>query len=293
MLPIFLLLWLIAELATYYLLARWLGGLEQHAAVLAAILTLLLARALQNAGLWLLSRRHTSSRTRPGFSVIVGEYLAFIRTFLLVLPGERLWMPADRLNPASRVVVLVHGYGCSRGVWYRMRHRLESAGCTVATVSLFPPFISMGRMVPLLQARIEAVCRQTGARKVTLIGHSMGGLICRSYLARHGHEERVAALITLATPNAGTELARYGIGQNAREMQPQSLWLRDMAVEKPGVPAIALCNPCDNYVFPQENQRLPGAHNVDLPPIGHLAMLYDRRVSDLVVDACTVPGKRS
>jgi triacylglycerol lipase len=76
-------------------------------------------------------------------------------------------------------------------------------------------------------------------------------------------------------------------------MQPDSLWLRDMAAEKPGVPAIAFCNPCDNYVFPQHNQRLPGAHNVDLPPIGHLAMLYDRHVADLVVDACITPEQRS
>jgi triacylglycerol lipase len=292
MLPIFLLLWLIAELATYYHLARWLGGLEQHAALLAAIITLLFARAMQNAGLWLLSSRHTAPGRGPGLRIIVGEYLAFIRSFLLVLPFERLWMPADRLAPGRRVVLLVHGYGCSRGVWHRLRQRLEKAGCTVATVSLFPPFTSMGRMVPLLQARVEAVCRETGVKKLTLIGHSMGGLICRSYLARHGHE-RVAALITLATPNAGTELARYGIGQNAREMQPDSLWLRDMAAEKPGVPAIAFCNPCDNYVFPQHNQRLPGAHNVDLPPIGHLAMLYDRHVADLVVDACITPEQRS
>jgi len=292
MLPIFLLLWLIAELATYYLLARWLGGLEPHTAVVAAIITLLLARALQNASLWLLASRHTGTGARAGLRVIVGEYLAFIRTFLLVLPFERLWMPADRLDPARRVVLLVHGYGCSRGVWYRLRRRLEKSGCTVATVSLFPPFTSMGRMVPSLQARIEAVCHETGTKKLTLIGHSMGGLICRSYLARHGHE-RVAALITLATPHAGTELARYGIGQNAREMQPGSLWLRDMSAEKPGVPAIALCNPCDNYVFPQHNQRLPGAHSVDLPPVGHLAMLYDRRVADLVVDACTTPEQRS
>jgi len=292
MLPVSLLLWLIAELAIYYHLALGPGGLPAPAAGLAAILTLLFARALQNAGLWLLARRHQAPGQKPGLRIMVGEYLAFIRTFLLVLPFERLWMPADRLAPMGRVVLLVHGYGCSRGVWYRLRRRLENAGCTVATVSLFPPFISMGRMVPLLNERIEAVCHQTGAKKLTLVGHSMGGLICRSYLARHGNE-RVAALITLATPNTGTELARLGVGQNAREMQPDSLWLRDMAAEKTTVPTIAYCNPCDNYVYPHDHQRLPGAHNVDLPPIGHLAMLYDRRVADLVVDACTTPERRS
>lgn len=293
MLPVILLLWLTAELTLYYLLARGPGGLDANTALLAAVLALLLVRALQSGATWLLARRHLERRQRPGPRIVVSEYLAFLRTFLLLIPGERLFMLPDRLVPGQRVVLLVHGYGCSRGVWRSLRHRLQAAGCTVATLSLFPPFISMGRLVPQLRERIEEVCRETGAHKLTLVGHSMGGLICRSYLARHGRDERVAALITLATPHAGTELARFGYGQNAREMRPDSLWLRDMAVEKTGVPTIAFRNPCDNYVFPPDHQRLPGAHNIDLPPVGHLALLYDRRVADLVVDACANPDRPS
>ena len=147
----------------------------------------------------------------------------------------------------------------------------------------------MGKMVPQLSERIDAVCAATGAKKLTLVGHSMGGLICRSYLARHG-SDKVAALITLATPHRGSALSRFGIGQNAREMEPNSLWLRDMAGESLKIPCIALRNVCDNYVMPQDNQTLPGAYNVDLPPIGHIAMLYDRRVANLVIDACSDQG---
>lgn len=291
MLPPFLLLWLVAELTAYYLLYRGPLALAGGAAVIAALATLLLGRAWQNALTWLLAARHRSPGSTPGLSIVVGEYLAFLFTFLVLLPFERLWMPPDRLAAGRRVVLLVHGYGCSRGVWWLLRRRLEAAGCTVATLSLFPPFTSMGRMVPQLHARIEAVCRATGAERLTLVGHSMGGLIARSCLARHGHAQ-VAKLITLATPNAGTELARYGIGQNAREMRPDSLWLHDMAGEAPGVPTLALRNPCDNYVMPQDNQTLPGATNADLPPVGHLAMLYDRRVADIVVAACTEGNAR-
>lgn len=289
MLPLSLLLWIVIELVIYFFLGLKLAGADAPAAAAGALITLLIVRANQNAITWLFGWKYATAGSWPGLwrslRVIVGEYFAFLLTFLLVIPFERLWLPADRLNGKGRVVLLVHGYGCSRGVWWLLRRRLEAAGCTVATISLFPPFTSMGKMVPQLHDRIEAVCRETGSKKLILLGHSMGGLICRSYLARHGHE-RVSALITLAAPNAGTRLARYGIGQNAREMQVDSLWLRDMAVEKPGVPAIAFRNPCDNYVMPQDNQRLPGARNVDLQPVGHIAMLYDRRVAALVVDAC-------
>ena len=297
MLPISLLVWIVLELTIYLALGRLLVGADWPAAITGAIVTLLIVRANLNAFTWIFAAFHSSPVQRPNkplgmwrkLMIIIGEYFAYLLTFVLVIPFERLWMPADRLREERRVILLVHGYGCSRGVWWLLRRRLEAAGCTVASISLAPPFISMGKMVPQLRERIDAVCAATGARKLTLVGHSMGGLICRSYLARHGND-KVAALITLATPHAGSELVRFGIGQNAREMEPGSLWLRDMAAESPTIPTIAFRNACDNYVMPQDNQKLPGAYNVDLPPIGHIAMLYDRRVANLVVDACSDQG---
>ena len=123
----------------------------------------------------------------------------------------------------------------------------------------------------------------TGSKQVTLIAHSMGGLICRSYLARHG-SDRVDRLLTLATPHQGSALARIGIGKNAREMQPGSLWLRDMANKAIKIPFISLRNAYDNYAMPQDNQRLPGARDVELPPVGHIAMLYDKSIANLLIE---------
>jgi len=145
--------------------------------------------------------------------------------------------------------------------------------------------------VPQLNQRIEEVCAETGSKQVTLLAHSMGGLVCRSYLARHGIA-RVDKLITLATPHTGTELARIGFGQNAREMEPGSLWLSDMANESVKIPAISLRNAYDNYAMPQDNQRLPGAVDVELPPVGHIAMLYDQKTAELLLDACRDEGRK-
>ena len=46
-------------------------------------------------------------------------------------------------------------------------------------VSLAPPYTSIGKLVPQLAQRIEEVCKATGADRVALIAHSMGGLVCR------------------------------------------------------------------------------------------------------------------
>jgi triacylglycerol lipase len=293
--PVSLFIWIVIELAWYLAIGRhWLGA-DWSAAVLGALGGLLGMRAGINALTWLYASTYASPAAPLGLArrlrLIASEYLAFLLSFVVVLPFERLWMPADRLPAgARRPILLVHGYGCSRGVWWLLRRRLEAAGHTVATVSLAPPYTNMGKLVPQLNQRIEEVCAATGAKQLTLIGHSMGGLIARSYLARHGIA-RVAQLITLATPHAGTELGRIGFGQNAREMEPGSLWLRDMAQETVKVPAISLRNPYDNYVMPQDNQRLPGANDVELPAVGHIAMLYDARVARLLLELCPPPGK--
>ena len=286
MVPISLLIWILLEVAGYLAVGRLLLHAEWPYAIAGAVGGILGIRAGINTITWTFGLAFASPAAPMSsaamLKMMAAEYVAFLRTFVLVLPFERLWMRADRLSNCARPILLVHGYGCSRGVWHVLRRRLEAAGHVVATVSLTPPYTSMGKMVPQLARRIEEVCAATGARQVTLLAHSMGGLICRSYLARHGND-KVARLITLATPHAGTALARIGFGQNAREMEPDSLWLQDMADEQTHVPTLALRNPYDNYVMPQDNQKLPGARDVELPPTGHIAQLYDAGVARVVL----------
>ena len=288
MLPVSLLIWLILEIGGYLYFGRHVLGVDWAAASVGAVGGLLGVRAGINAITWVFGMALASPAPRLGFSrtarLMFDEYLAFLLTFVLVIPFERLWMPADRLPPAKLPIVLMHGYGCSRGVWWLLRRRLEAAGHTVASVSLAPPYISLGRLEPLLNQRIEEVCAATGSPQVTLLCHSMGGLIARCYLARHGRK-RVARLITLATPHMGSDLSRIGFGQNSREMTTGSLWLQDMAAERLAVPAVSLRNAYDNYVMPQDNQRLPGARDVELPGIGHLAVLYAERTAAALIAA--------
>lgn len=289
MVPASLLFWIVGEVAVYLAIGRLVLHADWAYAVAGAIGGVLGLRAGLNAITWMFGMAFASPAPRLGGGrtarLMFGEYGAYLFNFILLLPFERLWMAADRLRPEQPVVVLVHGYGVSRGVWCAMRRRLEAEGFSVATLSLVPPYTSIGKLVPQLNQRIEDVCQATGRKQITLVGHSMGGLVCRSYLARHG-SNRVRKLITLASPHAGTELARIGFGQNAREMEPGSLWLNDMASEKLKVPAIAFRNAYDNYVMPQENQRLPGARDIELPPVGHVAMLFDKRVAGLLAAAC-------
>jgi len=287
MVPISLLIWLALEISGYLYVGRHYLHADWSTAALGALGGVLGIRAGINAVTWVFASTHASPAPALGIvrrmKLMIEEYFAFLLTFVLVIPFERLWMPADRLRLGTHPVLLIHGYGCSRGVWWLLRRRLEAAGHSVATVSLAPPNISLGRLEPQLNERIEDVCAATGSRQVTLVGHSMGGLIARCYLARHGNE-RIARLITLASPHQGSDMCQIGMGQNAREMTTGSLWLQDMAAEPLTVPAVSLRNAYDNYVMPQDNQRLPGARDIELAPVGHIAMLYDARIANQIIE---------
>src|SRR5574343_117572 len=152
MLPISLFLWIVLEIAGYLYIGRHFMHLDWPLAIVGAINCLLGLRFWINATTWAFGMAFASPAPRLGFirrlSIMVAEYLAFLLTFLLVIPFERLWMPADRLPTGQQPILLVHGYGCSRGIWWLLRRRLEAAGHTVASVSLIPPYTSMGKLVP-------------------------------------------------------------------------------------------------------------------------------------------------
>ncbi len=214
------------------------------------------------------------------------EWLATLALFVVMQPFERWWMGPETLRgqrPAEPPLLLIHGYFCNRGVWWWLRRGLRAQGRSVATINLEPPLGGIEELAEGLDARIRSLVAETGAEKVVLVGHSMGGLAARAYLRRHGGN-RVAKLITLGTPHHGTRLARIGLGRNAREMAPGSAWIRELAEAEPSpVPVLSVWSARDNYVMPQDSSRLAGAREIVLPALGHLAMAFSPRVLEILL----------
>jgi triacylglycerol lipase len=223
---------------------------------------------------------------RTACRVALVECLAALALFVLFQPFERWWMAPDaprRQSPGRTPVLLIHGYLCNRGLWWWLRRGLEARGVATATVDLEPPLSGIDDLAESLHARMQALRPETGGDRVVLIGHSMGGLVARAYMRRYG-VEGVAKLITLGSPHHGTELARFAIGQNAREMQPDSHWIRELSkAEPPPVPTINVWSARDNFVAPQDSSRLAGAQEIVLPVPGHLSMVFSPEILEILV----------
>ncbi len=218
--------------------------------------------------------------------LVVDEIRAIARS------GPRMafwwWRMRDPAPAAAAApVLLLHGVLCNAGVWQRFLARLADRGiCPVYALSYGPPWASIDVFADEVAAKVREILAATGARKVTLVGHSMGGLVARAYLRRYGGES-VRSMVTIGTPHHGSIHAWLFGGTCLGELRPGSPWLAELnrgASAPASVRSVSLWSWHDSMVAPQVSARLAGALNVEMAGIGHNAMLYDRDVFLRVAD---------
>lgn len=251
---------------------------------------------------------YLNQHQRPGFRhsrprdwLIAGarEVRVSIRQFYWLMPFRAGFQPPDPTPPPNRLprlpLILIHGYGCNRGLWLPAARWFSRHGYGVSALSLRPVHCSIDAYALAIFREIERVKAATGSRRVAIIGHSMGGLAARAYL-RHCEEQRrdpcVAALITLGTPHRGTHIARIGIGENARQMRWGAAWLAQL--ERYEVQAgLATCGGCrlvsitslqDNIVSRPLEQRMAraGARSILVRRQGHMSLATSERIFRLI-----------
>jgi triacylglycerol lipase len=281
------------------LLVRAMGWSPSAAATLAvvAFFTVNSTPVIITYPIALHHRRRVTAVPRSGtlrvWRGMVDEWLAFLAVFVLIQPFERWWMGSDavgRVRDRRPAVLLVHGYACNRGQWWWLRRRLRARGFAVTTINLEPPLADIDCFAGQLHARIEALLAEAGVDRVALVAHSMGGLASRAYLRSHGCG-RVTTLITLGSPHQGSLVAYLGPGRDARQMQPDNDWIRQLGDhESFAVPVVSIWGGIDEFVVPQDSSRLAGARDTAFAALGHLSMLFSPAVLQLLQAELERPG---
>jgi pimeloyl-ACP methyl ester carboxylesterase len=207
--------------------------------------------------------------------------------------GERASDAPDATD--QETVVLLHGLGRSEAAMWLLASRIEAAGFDVVRIG----YDSLGdppeRILATVSQKIDACCKAS-PRPVHFVGHSLGGLIIRAYLAEN--EVRTPGRVVLiATPNAGTPLVdayrdswwmdlagptarRLGTGP---ESFPNSLPAPDYPV---GVIAgvrdarfIDLIPGEDDGLVPLESTKVAGMVDFVMVESNHLLMRYSQEVA--------------
>jgi triacylglycerol lipase len=217
--------------------------------------------------------RMTPSRIASHVRLVRTEVLATLREAVL-LPRDLAPVVPHPSADAEDVVVLLHGFLASGGVFRPMRSELEAEGFHVATFSYAP-----GRTVRSVANQLAAIVRRLPSRaRVHLVGHSFGGLVARDYVQHLGGHERVVQTISLASPFHGTPRAQR-FSWLVGDLHPESPMLASIRACPPHVrvPHMSIVAGSDRMI-PPSSARLPGAPSVTLPDRGHNTLLFDAEV---------------
>lgn len=276
-LKILALLWLTA-LGGWVVLTA--GQLPPVLVALGAFFILFAHSAVLAVEFVLLHRHHRGHPMHPvPVSLLIrawlGETGIALRVFLWEQAFRSQSEPDDWLNSAGqRPVLLIHGYLCNRGFWNLWMRKLRVARIPYRAITLEPPFGSIDDGVDALNVAVHELTKATGLAPL-VVAHSMGGLSVRAWMRKHGAEDRVHHVVTIASPHRGAWLARYASSQNAKQIRIGGAWLTALSRNEP--PSryrrfTCFYGHCDNVVFPMELSTLPGADNRHVASAAHIQM---------------------
>jgi triacylglycerol lipase len=192
-------------------------------------------------------------------------------------PTAEAWAPAASAAVAPRAdegaatpartdvpVLLVPGWLDTARDLAALRIRFMAAGWThVETLTFRDPAGSNRDHALEIDSAVTRMLAETGAERVDIVAHSMGGLATRWYLLTH-HPAPVRRTAFLGSPHHGTLAAHLAWGAGGDEMTPGSDFLETLNGAPPvpeGVEAITVRTPIDTRVVPGESATLPGVED--------------------------------
>jgi pimeloyl-ACP methyl ester carboxylesterase len=185
-------------------------------------------------------------------------------------------------------IVQVHGYFHNRSGFFFMSRELRAQGFRWIHGMNYNPLRSgVPELAEWFGKHVEDVMRISGAKRVHLVGHSLGGVVARWYIQELGGEKHVDHCVTIGTPHHGTMAAYLGIGPAARDMRPGSEVVERLehGFARSNVMYVNLYSDLDFLIIPASSALLPEQRNVHqdlIEDLGHTSLLVSEKLVEQV-----------
>jgi triacylglycerol esterase/lipase EstA (alpha/beta hydrolase family) len=204
----------------------------------------------------------------------------------------------------ARPIVLVAGLLQDNNTVAPLAKALRARGLDVTV--WVPPNLGLDDIdgnVGLLGRTVEGVRRRTRAAKVDLVGHSQGGVTARRYVQLAGGDAPVETLVSLGSPQQGTEVGAlvdlliaaglFNWAEGAKQLAAGSDFLFELNEQLDPTPGdvryVAIGTREDEVTKPVARSGIPGGENVVMQEacpersVGHFGLLEDAWVLQVVV----------
>lgn len=192
----------------------------------------------------------------------------------------------------GRPILLIHGYLQNATNWTYLKRTLCQSGLgPIYALSLSHPFRSIRDYAELVSQKALKIAEETGRNDLTLIGHSMGGLVSAWYADQVGEPGKVTDVITIGSPMGGTKWANIAIGPNGREMECGSDFVQELekCLQNEKIRFYHIASSADQIVIPYFS-ALTGHHlerEYVVDDLGHMSLLFSSRVAKKIEEWLT------
>ncbi len=188
-------------------------------------------------------------------------------------------------------VFFIHGYGMINhplGFLY-IKRKLSQKG--------FGPFLSahldtVHLPVSALADQVIHIIREKLSsqeeKRIHLVCHSLGGIIAREILSRKDIGFEIQSVVTIGSAHLGTKIAYAGSGLTARQLEPKSEYLKQLAslpITQPHFSAIYSEHDNLALTFPGKVWNPSSVESVFVKYTGHTALLFSNEIAQLVTNS--------
>lgn len=226
--------------------------------------------------------------------------LSFIRDFIASVAKEIFAIPIvigamifqgifgkedEPFEQKGNLILLSSGYlGTSAHMFY-LKSKL-SKNNAVFTMDYAAPLASIDDFANAMKKKVEEIKRHYPGKKLTIIGHSMGGIISARYAANCENTDHIAKIITLGSPLQGTILAYLAFGKCGKEMRSNSKYLKQLEKDlmTKNIQFVNVRSQVDLIVLPNSSASFKTvlSEKIQFGSMGHMTYLCSDRVLTLL-----------